>query len=263
MATIEGPTKQISERPKNIDYLVVNELEPAEFYCEFIRHDSDETKYIYQAHIDAINPSDHKRISLNNQEPPPPKGTSIINTNIISSTENVTIYRTQIRFLSVNSDAPILLVKCAIEYFPNGNLNSLRTNCSSSSTFAIIPNNTKICLDDVTTGPTEMISTFLSNDTNPIIIGFSKSEFGSTVGGLCAVVIVETVLIIIFIIYQFAKYKKSQGSKIKSVVPKSCGHTQDTEINSNTTITTPDINNDNYRAMQPFIPPNYVDHSES
>ena len=249
MVTMEGPTQYLSpQHIQEVNYLHVNELEPVEFYCEFIRHDSDHTKYIYQVYVDRINPSINPkryRDFLRNSGPLTPSGTSasITNTEITNnSTNNMTIYKTQIIFLSVDLDTPTLIIKCAVDYFPNGMDSATRTNCSSSSTFAIIPNSTCI----ITPTPTSTCNPISTTDHEPTTmnetISLSSSpiitpEAGSIVGVLCSIVMIETTLIIIFIIYQFVKHKKSQGTNNK-VVPMTPSPASDTdsEIYTNTII---------------------------
>ena len=160
MVAIVGPSQYLSERPDNadylqvneldVDYLQVNELEPAEFYCKFIEHDVDHSKYAHRAYIDVINTAIH-----NSEREPNPLGESgprtlpcndcdfNVTNMVINSTNNMTIYKTQITFPSrINLDTSLLNIKCGVEYFPTGMASDGRETCISSSTFVILPNAT-------------------------------------------------------------------------------------------------------------------------
>ena len=235
MVTIEGPSQNVSGYPQDVDYLQVNEQEPAEFYCEFIRHDMDDNdaKYRFRTYIDIVNPAIHntkRELNVLTQPGPhTPNGHNFSITNTeISSTDNVTIYKTQIIFLSINLDTPILSIKCAVAY---GLEASNLTLCLTSSTFAVIPNHAAPVIscssttEPITTStPIPTKTTSPSTSLSPSIIparlchelGYLSSlEFAPVVTIMGLIITIETILLIVCI---FVKYKKSQDTSNAVIV---------------------------------------------
>ena len=250
MTTIKGPYQNGSEDPINsVNVFEVNKLESAEFFCKFICHDSDHTKYNYRVFIDILYQAGYPKRVMNmltnldaQFEASSHYNFSYINNKISScETNNVTIYTTQIVHFSVSSDTPTLIAKCAVEYFPNGRDNRRNANCSSSSstTFAIIPNYTiptptsVVCSSSTATTyytswgtstwptSTPTLPTVEPPSTSPTVglsntLRFTSREFGLTVGILSSIVTIETVLLIIFVylLMKCNKYRESSSNEV-------------------------------------------------
>ena len=279
MADIEGPyVNQTAAFTPSTFAIRASESEPAVFFCRFTYHDlthsipdNDIYNFILYIHIISLDGHlEQVRIVLGdtdyNEE-----FFNITNTQIDSNNQtnasNTIIYESQV---SVNSVTPILIPKCAVEYFTIPNNGFSKITCFSSSTFVIIPTlpSTATPIPLTTTQPTTppttttppISPTTVNSTTEPEIKPLvSSREFGSIVGVLCSIVVIETTLILIFIIYQFVRYKKSRWlSNDSEVVPKAHNHARDAEITSNTIIAGPGVSN-NDRAMQTFNLPNSAD----
>ena len=252
---IEGPYTD-----PNTDLVLVNdaftvrasESESVIFYCRFTYHDlthsiPDNDRYNFILTMDSG--IKRTRIALNNQW----HSEDLYNvTNIDLSNQtnasNVLVYESRVSVSSVTNETLILVPKCAVEYFTILNSGSNKVTCLSSTTFVIFQDTLPITTPpECPTTPTTTVRSLTSPTTatldDPVIDTQSGEIFGSTVGVLFLIVITETALIMIFIIYQFVKHKKSQGSsKVASMAPSPARDT-DSEIYSNTILLSESPNN--------------------
>ena len=204
MATVDGPFPEDTVRAHTVDLLIVNELEMAEYYCKFICHESNHNDmYNLRTYIDVLNNEERpKRVfsNLKNLNQEIHYNFSITNIEISScnATNNVTIYKTQIIFLSVNSNTPTLIARCIIEYKGIPATGCTNRLCSSPSTFAIIPNITTV------TGT----ETPALERTELPRSGIPPQQFAPVTAILGLIVLIETILLTICF---FVRYKKSHN----------------------------------------------------
>lgn len=180
MATVDGPFPEDTMRAQDVDLLIVNELETAEYYCKFTYHSND-NMYSIRTDIDILNVKERRpeREQLRLKDPsthtPTDYNFSITN-SLWNETSNVAIYKTQIVFLLINEDTPTLVARCVIE------IPATRQSCSSSSTFAIIPNITSEIDPDLPTAVTGAS-------------GVTPEKFAPVIALLGLVVLIETILL--------------------------------------------------------------------
>lgn len=237
MADIDGPYQNPSVITTPIVKVIrASESEPAVFYCRYTCHDEIQDNqlplYNFWLHVDILDEclrNEYKRISVLNSRREFADLNFTVTTTIINECNrenNMTTFEAQV---FVGLYAPPIVAKCYMKYFPDGDV-SRQTNCSSSSTFAII-NNDATCAQDPTSTepptvtssteppsptPTTTESVTGTNSTEPPTIDsdeitMSAPAFGLMVGILCAIVAIETLLLIIFGFF-FLKYKKFRGN---------------------------------------------------
>ena len=234
MSDIEGPRlNQTAAFTHNAFAIEASESEPAVFFCRFTYHDlthsiPDNDVYNFILYIHTITLDEigkEVRIILDNTEDRE-EFFNVTNTQIDLSNQtnasNMIIYESRV---SVSSVTPILIPKCAVEYVPNSGSN--KTTCFSLSTFVIIPiqssttttppipppttqhttpspittqptTPSRITTQPTTPPTTPSISlTAVNSTTKPEIEPLvSSHEFGSIVGVLCSIVVIETTLIL-------------------------------------------------------------------
>ena len=230
MADIDGPYQNPSVITTPIvEVIRASESEPAVFYCRYTCHDEIQENqlplYNFWLHVDILDEclrNKYERISVLNST----REFADLNFTVTTTTinecnreNNVTMFEAQV---FVGLYAPTIVAKCYMKYFPDGDANR-QTSCSSSSTFAIVSSDTTMsCTEQPTSTelpPPTPITTEPVTSTNstqpPTILSdeitLSAPAFGSMVGILCAIVAIETLLLIIFVFF-FLKYKKYRGN---------------------------------------------------
>ena len=182
--------------------------EPAVFYCHYICHmhevqdiNIQRPLYNFRLHVDILSPNGKrdKTDNLNMTKSFGDYNFTVTTTkfNECDLTNNMTTFEAQV---FVGSDAPTIVAKCGVYYFPSDKL------CLSSSTFAIVNNNTACTQPPPTTTMTE--PDIVTVTGRPLI---SAPALGSIVGILCSIVAIETLLLIIIF---FVKSKKFQGRNV-------------------------------------------------
>lgn len=227
---IEGPYQNPNEinTPTRV-VIRASESEPAVFYCRYTYHE-DYQRYSFRLHIDVLDEcGSDDRVEVLQNGTKESVNFTVTRTEIDERNDNnMTTFKAQVY---VGSNAPTLLAKCYMQYFPGGYA-SLQTNCSSSSTFAIINNDTTCTQQPPSTEPPTVTSstpppsptpsptptttpittpvTDIYSTQPPTIMSdtISAPAFGSIVGVLCAIVAIETLLLMIIF---FVKCKKFRG----------------------------------------------------
>ena len=227
MADIDGsfqsPNCNRQYLSNNVNIFRASESEPAVLHCIFTLHDFDHTKYNLRLYIDILTPGSPRRdmIPLDNEDIHNGRDNlfyaNSTEINSCNQTSNTTIYKI---LITIVSETPTLIAKCAVEYFPHGQMNSSgQTECFSSSTFAIIPNDTStVCSSIIQPTPTITDSptpapTCEQPQTSESLV--SSRVVAPVVAILGLITLIETILLIVFL---FVKYKKSQNLS-KRVVP--------------------------------------------
>lgn len=228
MADIDGPyLNQTAVNTPTVSVIRASESQPAVFYCSYTCREVQEPHnrlYSFQLYVDTLDECaghGYERIPVGVTRRNLGHFTvTTILINLCNQTSNVTTFEAQV---SISSVTPRLLAKCVIEYFPNGQASD-KINCSSSSTFAIIPNEILSCPTITSTSEStpstskdeETISTpevelLQSNGTENYI---SPVVFGPIVGILGTLLVIETAILMTLLIVCFfngCKKLKSQA----------------------------------------------------